>query len=162
MSLNCSHQRVYCSSPRWYMSMENRAGMILTGENSWFFHQSAFWHSYQQRHVVANQEELVEGNDEFSLWSICVHTSKWYLHAIKSYNVGLTVLLPFQRKACCRFLKIHCLGWIWTHEPWAQWQPFQLFYVRSQNFVFENLLEIYRHNGTASWTFAHTIYTSTA
>jgi hypothetical protein len=43
------------------MSMENRGGMILSGD------QSAFWHSYQQRHVVANQEELVEGNDEFSL-----------------------------------------------------------------------------------------------
>jgi hypothetical protein len=32
MSLNCRHQRVYCSSPRWYMSTESHSGMILTGE----------------------------------------------------------------------------------------------------------------------------------
>jgi hypothetical protein len=33
VSLNCNHQWAYCSSPRWYMSMENHGGMILTGEN---------------------------------------------------------------------------------------------------------------------------------
>jgi hypothetical protein len=32
MSLNCSHQQAYCSSPRWYMSMESQVG-ILTGKN---------------------------------------------------------------------------------------------------------------------------------
>jgi hypothetical protein len=32
-SLNCCHKLTYCSSPRWYMSMENDGGMILTGEN---------------------------------------------------------------------------------------------------------------------------------
>jgi hypothetical protein len=30
-SLNRSHQRVYCSSPRWYMSMGYHGGIILTG-----------------------------------------------------------------------------------------------------------------------------------
>jgi len=33
MSLNSGHQRAYCSSPRWYMSMESHGGIILTGEN---------------------------------------------------------------------------------------------------------------------------------
>jgi hypothetical protein len=28
MSLNCCHQLVYCLSPRWYMSMGNRSGML--------------------------------------------------------------------------------------------------------------------------------------
>jgi hypothetical protein len=32
MSLNCGHQRAYCSSRRWYMSMANHGSMILTGE----------------------------------------------------------------------------------------------------------------------------------
>jgi hypothetical protein len=32
MSLNCGHQRVYCPSPRWYMSTESHGGIILTGE----------------------------------------------------------------------------------------------------------------------------------
>jgi hypothetical protein len=30
--LNCGHQLAYCSSPRWYMSMEKHGGIILTGE----------------------------------------------------------------------------------------------------------------------------------
>jgi hypothetical protein len=32
MSLNCG-QRAYCSSPRWYMSMESHGRIILTGLN---------------------------------------------------------------------------------------------------------------------------------
>jgi hypothetical protein len=32
-SVNCYHQQTYCSSPRWFMSMENDGGMILTREN---------------------------------------------------------------------------------------------------------------------------------
>jgi hypothetical protein len=32
MSLNCGHQRAYCSSPRWYVNMESNGGMILTGK----------------------------------------------------------------------------------------------------------------------------------
>jgi hypothetical protein len=33
MSLNCGHQRVYCSSRKWYMSTESHGAIILTGEN---------------------------------------------------------------------------------------------------------------------------------
>jgi hypothetical protein len=32
MSPNCGHQRAYCSSPKWSMSMESHGGMILTGK----------------------------------------------------------------------------------------------------------------------------------
>jgi hypothetical protein len=32
VSLNCGYQRIRCSSPRWYVSMESHGGMILTGE----------------------------------------------------------------------------------------------------------------------------------
>jgi hypothetical protein len=42
-SLSSGHQRAYGSSPRRYMSMENYNGMMSTGENSWFVHQSALW-----------------------------------------------------------------------------------------------------------------------
>jgi hypothetical protein len=34
------HQRVYRSSPKWYMSMENHGGKISIGEKNWFAHQS--------------------------------------------------------------------------------------------------------------------------
>jgi hypothetical protein len=33
LSKNCGHRQAYCSSTRWYMSMENHCGMTLTGEN---------------------------------------------------------------------------------------------------------------------------------
>jgi hypothetical protein len=39
MSLNCGHQQDYCSSPRWYMSIENQSGMIMTAEYFWFVHK---------------------------------------------------------------------------------------------------------------------------
>jgi hypothetical protein len=29
-----------------------------------------------------------KGNDEFGIGSILVYTSKWYLHAVKSYGIG--------------------------------------------------------------------------
>jgi hypothetical protein len=41
-SLNRGHQRAYCSSPRWYMCVENLGEvMIPTGENTWHVHQSS-------------------------------------------------------------------------------------------------------------------------
>jgi hypothetical protein len=33
MSLNCGHQRAYCSSNKRYMGVEIYGGMILTGQN---------------------------------------------------------------------------------------------------------------------------------
>jgi hypothetical protein len=35
MSLNWGYQRDYCSSSRWYVSMESQGEMILTGGNQW-------------------------------------------------------------------------------------------------------------------------------
>jgi hypothetical protein len=46
------------------MSMENYGEIIWSGESSRFVHQSALWQSYQQSHVVANQEELGVNDDE--------------------------------------------------------------------------------------------------
>jgi hypothetical protein len=34
----------------------------------------ALWQSYQQRHLVANQEEVGKGNNEFGFQSVFVHT----------------------------------------------------------------------------------------
>jgi hypothetical protein len=68
-------QRAYCSSPRSYISMENHGGMTSMGETP-DSTNTALWQSYQQCYLVANQEELGEGNDEFSLRSIFVNTSK--------------------------------------------------------------------------------------
>jgi hypothetical protein len=39
-SLNCSPQRAYCSSPGWYVSVENHRVMISAGESSRFIRQN--------------------------------------------------------------------------------------------------------------------------
>jgi hypothetical protein len=84
--------------------MEDHGGMIITAENSLFV---------QHSHLVTNQEELDKGDNEFSLRNIYVNTSKLYLHAVKSYYMGPTALLPLRSKPCCGFLspsKIQRLG----------------------------------------------------
>jgi hypothetical protein len=43
-------------TPRWYMSIESHGGMIATGENSWFVHQSSLA-ILPASHLVAKQEE---------------------------------------------------------------------------------------------------------
>jgi hypothetical protein len=68
-SLNCGYQ-LACSSTRWYMNIENHGGMVSTGENSRFVHQISLWQSYKQSYLVANQEELGEGNNGFCLRNI--------------------------------------------------------------------------------------------
>jgi hypothetical protein len=50
--------------------------------------------SPQQSLLIPDQEEHDEENDEFGLRNIFVHTSKWYLLAVKSYDMGPTALLP--------------------------------------------------------------------
>jgi hypothetical protein len=35
MSLNRSHQRAYCSSARWYMSMQNHGKMMMPAGENW-------------------------------------------------------------------------------------------------------------------------------
>jgi hypothetical protein len=53
-------------------------------------------------HLVAKQEELTKEITNLALRSISFHTSKGSLTCHKILR--LTVLLPLQRKACCRFL----------------------------------------------------------
>jgi hypothetical protein len=82
----------------------------------------ARWQSYQQRHL-----ERVWGMDEgmkiyvFSIFD----TSTDLLHAVNSYDMGPSALLPIRRNVCCGFLsslKIHRLSRVWTRDPWVQWQ----------------------------------------
>jgi hypothetical protein len=73
-------------------------------------------------HLVANQKEHVEGNDEFGLWNAFILTSKSFLHEVKSYYMGTVALLPHWRNVCCGFLSpltIHRLGRVWTLGPIA-------------------------------------------
>jgi hypothetical protein len=53
--------------------------------------------------LSGNEEEVDEGNYEFSLRSIFVHTSKRI--AVKSYGMGLTALLPPEGKRAADFYR---------------------------------------------------------
>jgi hypothetical protein len=54
-------------------------------------------------------------NEHFAYPIHYFDTSTDLLHAVKSYDMGPTALLPVRRKVCCGFLsplKIHRLGWV--------------------------------------------------
>jgi len=57
------------------MSMKNRGGMISTGEKL-LIRPPELSGNPTSSHLVANQEELGEGNDEFGLTKYLFHTSK--------------------------------------------------------------------------------------
>jgi hypothetical protein len=82
-SLNCGHQQVYFSLPKWYFSMENRGVIISTGGEFWFV---------QQRSQNILQAEASNsksgGNYEFSLRTIFIHTLKWFSTSRKILRHG--------------------------------------------------------------------------
>jgi hypothetical protein len=45
--------------------MSKHGGMIMAEETFKFVHQCALWQSYQQSHLVANQEDLGKGYNDF-------------------------------------------------------------------------------------------------
>jgi hypothetical protein len=57
-------------------------------------------------HVVAEEEKVGEGNDEFGLRSFFVHLRGDFIHAVKSYDNGPALLLPLQGKACCGLYRL--------------------------------------------------------
>jgi hypothetical protein len=66
ISLNCGHQRDYCSSLWWYASLENYGGMISTGENSWFVHKCSL-EILTEELSSSEAGGAGEGNAEFCL-----------------------------------------------------------------------------------------------
>jgi hypothetical protein len=108
-SLNCSHQRAYCSS--WYMSMQNKGGVISTMEYLRFVHQSSLTILPASSRKSGGTDE---GNDKFCLTKYLFHAWKCFLTCLKISRHGSTALLPSRRKACCGFLlrlKLHLLSW---------------------------------------------------
>jgi quinolinate synthase len=57
------------------MNMENHGGMILTGTTSDMYTR-AHWQSYQQRHLVAKQENMTKEMIHLTSQSTFVHISK--------------------------------------------------------------------------------------
>jgi hypothetical protein len=123
-SVNCGHQQAYCSSLRWYMNIENHGGMILSGEVSWFIHQSSLVILPTESYRV-KQEELAKENVNFALRSI-FHISKGSLTCCKILWHG-TDSFTTPPKECMLWIfialkKSITLGWLWTHESWVQWK----------------------------------------
>jgi hypothetical protein len=158
-SLNCGHQRAYCSSPiRRYMNMENHKGMTLTGEKSWSIHHRVLWKPYQQSHLVANQKELDEGVDEYNLLSISDHISKLHCKCRKTLRHVADDCTSLPKKGVLRFLsplKIHCLGMVYPanlefNDKHANHYTTEATWASASNFwrtfpILTNLLYIYIH-----------------
>jgi hypothetical protein len=100
------------------MSMGSHGGMVttnyggkLSAEENCFVQQSCLAF-YQQSHLAAGWG-TGEGN---SIWPCEVFLfilASDFLHAVKSYDTGPSVLLPLRMKACCGILsplKIHFLN----------------------------------------------------
>jgi hypothetical protein len=122
-SLNCGHQRAYCSSPSWYISMENHGGMMMSKEeNSWFVLQNSL-EILPAETPGSKQEELAKGMRIQHCEVFLFILASVFLHTVKSYDMGPPALLPVGRKVSSGFLstlQIHSLGRIWTREPWVQ------------------------------------------
>jgi hypothetical protein len=73
-SVNCSHQRAYCSSARWYVSMDRHGGILLTGVNS-SFHQICLA-ILQAESSSSKARGIGEGYDAFFRMKYIVRTSK--------------------------------------------------------------------------------------
>jgi hypothetical protein len=93
-SLKFDNQRVYCLSPRWYISTEYHGGILPTEKNFWFVHQSSLA-------ILPAEASSSEGG----IWR-----RKYWILPTTYYDMWPTDLLPLRRKSCCRLLsllKIH-------------------------------------------------------
>jgi hypothetical protein len=75
ISPNCGHQWAYCSSHWPFMSLKNSGEWCRPGKTPDSSNR-ALWKSHQQSHLVANREDLGEGNYGFCLRNIFFHTPK--------------------------------------------------------------------------------------
>jgi hypothetical protein len=80
-SLNCGHQRVYCSSRRCYMRWSTIVKLYRQGKTP-VSPTRALWKSYKQSYS-SKSRELGEGDDEFSLRIIFAFTLKRSLTCCK-------------------------------------------------------------------------------
>jgi hypothetical protein len=88
---------------RWYMSMENRDGIISTGETP-DSSTRALWQAYHQS-CSSKTGGTREENDEFCVSKCFLFILRSdFLHAVNSYDMGPTALLPLRRNSCCEFL----------------------------------------------------------
>jgi hypothetical protein len=66
------------------MNMENHDGLISTGKIP-DLSTRGLWQSCQQSHLIANQEELGEANNELGRQNIFVHNLKWFSVCLKIF-----------------------------------------------------------------------------
>jgi hypothetical protein len=121
MSLNCGHQRIIVHPPgdTWAWREQRRNNIDRGTPDS---STRSLWQSYQHNHLVAYQEELAMN---FALRSISFIFRMYFLHAVKSYDMGPMALLHLRRKVCCGFLsslKIHCPRPGLNLRTLGQWQ----------------------------------------
>jgi hypothetical protein len=118
-SLNCGFQQACCSSPdiwAWSIMVE------WYGEGELLFCLPELSGKITSSHLVAKQEELAKEMMNLALQRIFVHTVKGSLTCPKIlWHVADS--FTFHPKGSVLWIFI-ALGWVWTHEPWVQWQAY--------------------------------------
>jgi hypothetical protein len=77
-------------------------------------HPPELWQSYHQT-SGSKQEECAKGMRIQPCKIFLFILANYFLHAIKSYDMGPPAFLPLQRKGCSRFslpLRLNNLGWV--------------------------------------------------
>jgi hypothetical protein len=82
--------------PHVIKSIKNHDGWRQQGRTYQSIHKSALWESYQQTHLVADQEDLGKGNDGYCLQNISfiliVHSEYgWQPHSTRGLNSNLSM-----------------------------------------------------------------------
>jgi hypothetical protein len=95
--------------------------MMLAGDNSWLVHQSSLA-------VLPAESSGASTRNGRSCENFAYQYLKYLKGPLTCRNIlhtGPPALLPIQRKVCSIFLlplQIHCIGWVWTCDPWVQQQ----------------------------------------
>jgi hypothetical protein len=80
----------------------------------------ALWQSYQQSSSI-KPKERAKWIMNLALHNFFVRTCKWFLHAVKSYDMRPPDLLP-PPPGFLSPLRIYHLSLVWTRDPLIQWQ----------------------------------------
>jgi hypothetical protein len=102
--MHCDHSLIYCAFPIWVLIVPDSSTRAL----------------WQQREERPNSEEGRNMARNFRAFYLQVyfHTRRVLYHAVKSYDMGPTALLPLPPKKVV--LKIFIvLGRVWTRETWG-------------------------------------------
>jgi hypothetical protein len=81
------------------MNMKNHGEMMTSEEKDILIRPPELSSNPTSSHLVASGG-MDERNKNLDFQNISVHNCKWFLHAVKSYDMGPPALLSLRKKVC--------------------------------------------------------------